>query len=416
MALTIPAAGLSKKLLVPDPMMASKNLIPLIRLTVALGVIGMFLVGLLLQAEAQTATSVTLAWDHSSSSGIAGYRLYYGTSSGTYPNILDVGNATIATIPNLAAGQTYYFVVTDYDTAGLESAPSNQVSLAVPPAAITLWQNQQTGGLYMWSVQNGALTGQFLGNVPLVWKLVGIGNFSGAGYGDILWENTQSYDLVVWVMHGAAIAETYVLPYGLPVVAVRSFSNSGRSDILLRDLTNGQLYMLINQGGGSFVEQPVGPAVSVGWAVVGAADVYGDGGSELFWSNSASGQIVVWRLNGATVVSGQLIGSLPAAWQIAGFGDFNGDGNDDILLRNNQSGEIVAWIMSGLSITSVWLPGAPPLQWQIAGIVNLSGTNQRDVLLMYQPSGQLFLWSGGRGYFNQTPIGSIDPAWMVVPN
>src|SRR5262249_50514005 len=170
--MTLPVAGLSKILVVPDPMMTSKNLIPLIRLTVALGVIGMFLVGLLLQAEAQTATSVTLAWDDTSSSGIAGYRLYYGTSSGTYPNILDVGSATKATIPNLAAGQTYYFVVTDYNTAGLESAPSNEVSLAVPPAAITLWQNQQTGGLYMWSVQNGALTGQFLGNVPLVWKLV----------------------------------------------------------------------------------------------------------------------------------------------------------------------------------------------------------------------------------------------------
>ena len=268
----------------------------------------------------------------------------------------------------------------------------------------------------MWSVQNGVLTGEFLGNVPLIWKVAGIGNFSGAGYGDILWENTQSNELIVWVMQGGAIVQTYALPYGLPVVAVRSFSNNGLSDVLLRDYTNGQLYMLINQGGGNFVEQPVGSAVSMGWEIAGAADLYGDGGTELFWSNSASGQIVVWRLNGATVVDGQLIGSLPASWYIAGFGDFNGDGKDDILLRNNQSGEIIAWIMSGLSITSEWFPGTPSLDWQIAGIVNLSGGHQMDVLLMNQPTGNLFLWSGGSNYFNETPIGSIDPAWMVVPN
>jgi len=392
-----------------------KNLIPLVRSTIALGVIGLILSGL--SSQAQAAASVTLAWNPSSSSGIAGYRLYYGPyNNGPYPNYIDVGNTTTATIPNLAAGQTYYFVVTDYNTVGLQSAPSNQVSFATTPAGITLWRNQQTGGLYMWSVQNGVLTGEFLGNVPLIWKVAGIGNFSGAGYGDILWENTQNYELVVWVMHGGAIVQTYALPYGLPVVAVRSFSNNGRSDILLRDYTNGQLYMLINQGGGNFVEQPVGPGVSMSWAVVGAADLYGDGGSELFWSNSASGQVVVWRLNGATVLDGELIGSLPASWYIAGFGDFNGDGKDDILLRNNQSGEIVAWIMSGLSIASEWFPGTPSLDWQIAGIVNLSGGRQMDVLLMYEPTGELYLWSGEQTYFDQTPFGFVGTTWAVEPS
>jgi lipopolysaccharide transport system permease protein len=45
--------------------------------------------------------------------------VYYGTSSGSYPQIINVGNRTTATVSNLASGQTYYFVVTDYNTVRL---------------------------------------------------------------------------------------------------------------------------------------------------------------------------------------------------------------------------------------------------------------------------------------------------------
>jgi hypothetical protein len=40
------------------------------------------------------AKSVTLAWDVDSDPTIVGYRLYYGTSSGSYTQNTDVGNRT----------------------------------------------------------------------------------------------------------------------------------------------------------------------------------------------------------------------------------------------------------------------------------------------------------------------------------
>src|SRR5882724_10495746 len=85
--------------------------------------------GLLLQARA--ATSLTLAWDPSGGSGIAGYRLHYGTSSQSYSQTRDLGNTTTTTVSNLLLGQTYYFAVTDYNTAGVESIYSNEVSFTV---------------------------------------------------------------------------------------------------------------------------------------------------------------------------------------------------------------------------------------------------------------------------------------------
>ena len=64
---------------------------------------------------------------------LAGYRVYYGTSSTSLTNVINVApNADIGDylVTGLSAG-TYYFQVTAYDTAGEESAPSNQISTTI---------------------------------------------------------------------------------------------------------------------------------------------------------------------------------------------------------------------------------------------------------------------------------------------
>lgn len=81
---------------------------------------------------AEPTASVGLAWNANSESDLAGYRLYRGTNSGVYTFVKDVGNVTTTTDTNLVEGVTYYFVVTAYNVAGLESEPSNQVSYKVP--------------------------------------------------------------------------------------------------------------------------------------------------------------------------------------------------------------------------------------------------------------------------------------------
>ena len=110
-----------------------KSLPALVRAKAVLSGIISLLLGLSL-SPLQAAQSVTLAWN--AVSGVAGYRLHYGTASGTYIQITDVGDITTATVSSLTPGSTYYFVVTAYNVAGLESLPSNQVSfLATANAA-----------------------------------------------------------------------------------------------------------------------------------------------------------------------------------------------------------------------------------------------------------------------------------------
>src|SRR6478672_11942393 len=71
--------------------------------------------------------SCTLAWDASSDSTIAGYRLRYGTTSANPSQSIDAGKATNRALSNLNDATTYYFTVVAYNSAGLASQPSNQV-------------------------------------------------------------------------------------------------------------------------------------------------------------------------------------------------------------------------------------------------------------------------------------------------
>jgi hypothetical protein len=61
------------------------------------------------------------------------YKIYYGTSSGAYTQVVNVtnpGSTTITQTLNLAPG-TYYFVVTDVDSSGQESGYSNEATKTI---------------------------------------------------------------------------------------------------------------------------------------------------------------------------------------------------------------------------------------------------------------------------------------------
>jgi hypothetical protein len=74
---------------------------------------------------------VSLAWDANTEPDLGGYRLYYGTASQAYSQVIDVGNTTQVTVSNLNQGGTYFFVVTAYNLQGAESDYSNEIQNTV---------------------------------------------------------------------------------------------------------------------------------------------------------------------------------------------------------------------------------------------------------------------------------------------
>lgn len=103
-----------------------------------MGRLALLLVGLIILLGATSrveAANVSLAWDPSTNNvdgtpltDLAGYKIYYGTTSQVYAAIIDVGPVTTATVTNLPAGVTYFFVVTCYDTFGVESVFSQELA------------------------------------------------------------------------------------------------------------------------------------------------------------------------------------------------------------------------------------------------------------------------------------------------
>ena len=78
------------------------------------------------------AQSVSLSWSPNADTNVTGYAMYIGSSSGSYSSRLDVGTNTTSTLTGLSNGSTYYFVATAYDSAGVESTPSNEAQFAAP--------------------------------------------------------------------------------------------------------------------------------------------------------------------------------------------------------------------------------------------------------------------------------------------
>jgi hypothetical protein len=91
-------------------------------------------VAVTLTVSAPTTSSATLTWAPVTDSTLVGYKVYEATASGAY-------GAALATVPagtvtyqakGLLAHTTYFFVVSAYDSAGLESSFSNEVSKIIP--------------------------------------------------------------------------------------------------------------------------------------------------------------------------------------------------------------------------------------------------------------------------------------------
>ena len=78
--------------------------------------------------------SVSLGWNTSTSSGVAGYNIYRATvSTGPFTRINSALDATpYDTDSTVTAGQTYYYAVTAVSTTGSESGYSNQVQVTIP--------------------------------------------------------------------------------------------------------------------------------------------------------------------------------------------------------------------------------------------------------------------------------------------
>lgn len=231
-------------------------------------------------------------------------------------------------------------------------------------------------------------------------------DWNADGQGDILFRHAVSGRTVLWLMNGLTRFQgLFTTPDGWPdttwqVRGTRDFDLDGRSDLLWRRDSTGELRLWLMNGSTRVGDVPLTPdrLADASWQLPATGDLDGDGQPDLVFRHAASGRIVVWLMQGAARRQGAFTTPDQLAdlgWRLAGTGDFDGDNRADLLWQHAVSGKLVAWLMNGTvrAGASYLTPsGVTDPAWSVHAVGDLTGDGRPDLLWRHASSGKLVVW------------------------
>ena len=282
-----------------------------------------------------------------------------------------------------------------------------------------LWQNTGSSQVDIWLMNGTAISSAGSPATPGAgWSVVGVGDFNGDGMADLLWQNITSNEILIWLMNGTTIASS-----GLPgspgsdwsVQGVGDFNGDGMADILWQSASTGDVVIWFMNG--TSIASSLAVASVPGWMVVGVGDFNGDGMADILWQNQSTGQNVIWLMNGTGIMSSGSPGAPGAPWSVVGVGDFDGDGDADILWQNTATGQLVIWLMNGTSIASSGSPGNPGVTstpWSVQQVGDFDGDGKADILFYNNATSQVVIWlMNGTSIASSGSPGTPGLVWQV---
>ncbi len=248
-----------------------------------------------LAAQSLFASDIKLTWDPDSDPSVTGYKVYLGTTSGTYGSPFNAGIQTTYTVTGLNAGN-YYFAVTAYNSSGQESGYSNEVATTVggpdtTPPSVAISSPTSSGSYTATgsTLSIGGIASDNVGVVSVSWS----NSRGGAGIAT----GTTS-----WTVTGIALLS------GSNVITVTARDAAGNSAAavlnvnLAADSTPPSISITSPSTSGSYTAT----ASSLSMAGTAADNV---GVTQVSWANSKGGSgtatgTTSWSASGITLVAG----------------------------------------------------------------------------------------------------------------
>jgi hypothetical protein len=203
---------------------------------------------------------------------------------------------------------------------------------------------------------------------PRQWRPVGVGDFTGTGTPDLLFQNARNGSLHYWELHnGQLVADRYLttVPAGWHVAAVADLDHQGTADLILINSHSGAVVAWLMDGGTVIGTVHLG-RLPRGWGVEGLADLTGNGTEDLLVRNQATGEVRAWLLDGTKVIGEQRVGTIAPAYHLVGTEPFSPVAPVGAYLywQNDRTGQVVRWqwdYLQGLQQTTDDFPlGGPP--------------------------------------------------------
>lgn len=236
------------------------------------------------------------------------------------------------------------------------------------------------------------------------WRLVGVTDGD-----DLLFQNTTTSQVDVQLVTNDQAAGggalTNQLGPGWDVVAVGDFSGDGHADLVYQKADGGTPVIQFQDGqtslGGGYVSAYTFPD---DWQVVGTVQANSPDETDLVLKSATSTQYAVQFQDGQTELGGgDLSTPWDSTWQLVGAGDFCGDGrDDDLVFSQSTTGMVEVQFLDGIQAAGGGVLQGSPFDdnWRAVAVQGdqITFQNQADRALEYITLSGTQVTGGGAYY------------------
>jgi len=217
---------------------------------------------------------------------------------------------------------------------------------------------------------------------------------------------------------------------GWVLIGATASDRNGTTKLVYSDKSSGALAVNLYGKNESFLGSVSLAPLGAGWTARAVADIGGDGNLDVIAVHESTGQVAVHFFGGpqgTTLLRSETISPLSAmGWNVIGAADLNGDGHPDLLLQNSSTRQVMVAYLGGSSGTTVTatqeLNSSSFGGWTAVGMQDMNGDGHPDLILVNDASGESIVnYYGGElgvAYLGSSYLDrSGSPDWkLVVPS